>query len=147
MKAMIGRMHPSMGKPCMQVEAEKPMDSKMSAFLIFYECEIQNITLNVCLFWRFGLFNEVVDSRQAILPRGASSQYSSSVTPHISQWELEYQRMEEELRRMTIELPRTRQESGADKGYLVAYNAQMQAVVSVRNNIIKHLNRIYLYIS
>jgi hypothetical protein len=55
--------------------------------------------------------------------------------------------MEEELRRMTIELPRTRQESGADKGYLVAYNAQMQAVVSVRNNIIKHLNRIYLYIS
>jgi hypothetical protein len=92
-----------------------------------------------------------VDSRQAIPPMGSSSR----VMPHISQQELEYRRMEEELRRMTAELARMIESgglqctnaSGVEKDYLVAYNAQMQAVVSVRNNIIKHLNRIYLLVS
>jgi hypothetical protein len=62
--------------------------------------------------------------------------------PHISQRDLEYQRMQEELRGTREELARTKQDSRAKDDYLATYNAQMQVMVSVRNNNTKHLNRI-----
>jgi hypothetical protein len=78
--------------------------------------------------------------------RGTSSQSSSDVTPRISYRELEYQRMEEKLRRTREELAMMRQENKAEKDYMGTYNAKIQAVVLVRNNITKHLNCIYLLV-
>jgi hypothetical protein len=40
------------------------------------------------------MFNGVVDSREAMPPRGNSSSQSSGLTPHVSQIDLNYEVME-----------------------------------------------------
>jgi hypothetical protein len=46
-----------------------------------------------CLFWRFALFDGVLDSREAMPPRWSSSSTSSSLTPRVSQMHLNYESM------------------------------------------------------
>jgi hypothetical protein len=49
-KTMTTRMHPSPGKSCMLAEVEKPMTVRCLFFFKKCECDIQNLTLNVCFF-------------------------------------------------------------------------------------------------
>jgi hypothetical protein len=46
------------------------------------------------LFFKDALFDGVVDSRVAMLPRGSSSSQSSGLTAHVSQVHLNYEAME-----------------------------------------------------
>jgi hypothetical protein len=50
------------------------------------------------LFSFFEGFDGVVDSREAMSPRGSSSSQSSSFMPRVSQINLKYERMENQFR-------------------------------------------------
>jgi hypothetical protein len=50
------------------------------------------------LFLWYALFDGVVDSREAMLPRGSSSSRSFGLTPDVSQIHLNYKRMENQLK-------------------------------------------------
>jgi hypothetical protein len=51
-----------------------------------------------CFFYRFVVFDRVMDSREAMPPRRSSSSTSSGPTPRVSQIHLNYESMQNELR-------------------------------------------------
>jgi hypothetical protein len=122
-KTTTGRTHPSTTKSCMEMEAEKPMDDEMSILFNFLNVRFNTLLLMFACFLRFGLFDGVVDSRETRPSKGISSQSSSDVTSCITQREMEYQRMQDELRRTSEVLVRTKQDSKAKDDYLATYNA------------------------
>jgi hypothetical protein len=86
----------------------------------------------VCFNLRCALFNGVVESRESMSLKGSSPQSSSSVMPHSSKIHLDYSMVEQELRQMREEMAVERETNRMTQDYLTSYNAQMQAVVSVR---------------
>jgi hypothetical protein len=59
---------------------------------------IYNTLLLLIAFLRYALFDGVLDSREAMPPRGSSSFQSSSLTPHVSQIHLNYEALKNQFR-------------------------------------------------
>jgi hypothetical protein len=116
----------------MPAEAEKHMDSEMQCSVYLCECEIWYLTIVDC-FLRYALFDGVVDSREAMPPRGSSLSQSSGLTPHVSQIHLNYVVMENQIRTMQDVLAAEQEDHRETRESLAAYNAQMKAFMVVRN--------------
>jgi hypothetical protein len=56
------------------------------------------LTIVDCLFLRFALFDGVMYSRVAMLPKQSSASSSTGPTPRVSQMHLNYESMQDELR-------------------------------------------------
>jgi hypothetical protein len=92
----------------------------MHCFLQLCECEIRYLLLLLIgFFWRFALFDGVLDSREAMPSRWSSSSKSSDLMPRVSQMHLNYESMQDELRE-------TRESVNA-------FIAQIHAFMLVRN--------------
>jgi hypothetical protein len=86
-----------------------------------------------CFFLRFALFDGVLDSREAMLPRQSSSSTSSGLTPRVSQIHLNYESMQYELRSMQDVLAAEQEDNRKARESVNAFNAQIQAFMVVRN--------------
>jgi hypothetical protein len=131
-KASTSRTSPLTVGASMPTEAEKHMDSEMQCFVYLCECEIWYLTIVDC-FLRYALFDGVVDSREAMPPRGSSSSQSSGLTPRVSQIHLNYVVMENQIRTMQDVLAAEQEDHRETRESLAAYNAQMKAFMVVRN--------------
>jgi hypothetical protein len=81
----------------------------------------------------YALFDWVVDSREAMSPRGSSSSQSSGLMIRVSHVHLNSEAMENQLR-MTQDILTAEQEDHRETWEsLAAYNAQMQAFTALRN--------------
>jgi capsule polysaccharide export protein KpsE/RkpR len=65
--------------------------------------------------------------------RGSSSSQSSGLTPHVSHIHLNYEAMENQLRMTQDVLTAEQEDHRETRESLTAYNAQMQAFMTVRN--------------
>jgi hypothetical protein len=93
------RTSPLMAKPSMIAETEKHMDGEIDAiFFLLCEYEIHYLLLLLIVFFRFALFDGVLDFREAIPSRRSSSPTSSGLTLRVSQIHLNYESMQNELR-------------------------------------------------
>jgi hypothetical protein len=91
-----------MARPSMPMEVEKHMDGEIDTVfhLTLWMWDMVPPTTVDCFFWRYALFDGVLDSREVILPRGSLSSQSSGLTSHVSQIHLTYEAMENQLRKM-----------------------------------------------
>ncbi len=67
----------------------------------------------------------MLDSREAMPPRGSSSSQSSGLTPHVSQIHLNYVVMENQIRTMQDVLVAEQEDHRETRESLAAYNAQI----------------------
>jgi hypothetical protein len=104
-----------------QRRRKKHMDGEIDVLfsLTLWMQDTVPLTTVDCLFWRFALFDGVLDSREAMPPRWSSSSMSSALTPRVSQMNLNYQSMQDELREM--------------RELVNDFNAQIQVFMAVRN--------------
>jgi hypothetical protein len=85
-------------------------------------------------FYRFALFDGVLDSMEAMSLRRSSSSTSSGLTSRVSQIHLNYETMENQLRTMQDVLA-VEQEDHRETWELVnAFTAQIQVFMTLRNN-------------
>jgi hypothetical protein len=82
---------------------------------------------------RFALFDEVLDSREAVSLRRSSSSTSSSLTPHVSQIHLNYEAMENDLRTTKDVLTVEQENHRVTRESVNTFNTQIQAFLTVRN--------------
>jgi hypothetical protein len=76
----------------------------------------------------------VLDSREAMPPRGSLSSLSFGLTPHVSQIHLNYEAMENQLRTMQDMLAVEQEDHRDTRESLNAFDSHMQAFMAVRNN-------------
>jgi hypothetical protein len=94
-KASTMRRSPLTAELSMTVEVEKNMDGEIDAIFSLTLWIQDTIPLTtVDCFFRFALFNGVLDSREAMSLRWSSLSTSSGLTPHVSQIYLNYETME-----------------------------------------------------
>jgi hypothetical protein len=119
----------------MTAEAKKYMDGEIDAlfYLTLWMWDTIPLTNVDCFFWRFALFDGVLDSREAMSPRQSSSSTSSSLTSRVSQIHLNYELMQNELRSMQDMLPMEQEDHRGTRELVNAFNAQIQAFMVVRN--------------
>jgi hypothetical protein len=98
-KTSTGRMSPLTAKLPMPAGVEKHMDVEIRFLFNFVNARYDILPMFVA-FLRYALFNGVVDSREALSPRGSSSSQSSNIMPHVSQINLNYEVMENQLKAM-----------------------------------------------
>jgi hypothetical protein len=113
----------------MTAEVEKNMDGEIDALfcLTLWIWDTVPLTTVDCFFLGFTLFDGVLDSREAMLPRRSSSFTSSGLTPRVSQIYLNYESMENQLR-MTQDVLAAEQEDHRETRESVnAFNTQIQA--------------------
>jgi hypothetical protein len=69
-------------------------------FSYFYlcECDVWNLTLNLCFLWRYAIFDGVIDTREARPLRESSSRSSSGASERLFQRGIELLPMQEKLR-------------------------------------------------
>jgi hypothetical protein len=99
-KALTTRRSPLMAWPSMTVEVEKHMDGEIDALfsLTLWMRDTIPLTTVDYFFLRFALFVGVLDSREAMLLRWNLSSTSSGLMPRVSQIQLNYEVMENQLR-------------------------------------------------
>jgi hypothetical protein len=122
--------------PSMTAEAEKHMDGEINALfsLSLWMQHMVPLTTADCFFWRFALFDGVLDSREAMPPRQSSSSTSSSLMPRVSQVHLNYESMQSELRLTQVVLAKEQEDHREAWDSVNAFNAQIQVFMVVRNN-------------
>jgi hypothetical protein len=84
-------------------------------------------------FGRFALFDGVLDSREAVLPRLSLLSTSSGLMPRVSQIHLNYETMENDLRTMKDVLAVEQENHRAMRESVNTFNAQIQVFLIVRN--------------
>jgi hypothetical protein len=133
--ASTTRRSPLTVGPSMTAEAEKHMDGEIDALfcLTLWMWDMTPLTTVDCFFWRFTLFDGVLDSREAMLLRQSSSSTSSGLTPHVSHIHLNYVSMENELRTTQEVLTAEQEEHRETRETVNGFNSQIQAFMVVRN--------------
>jgi hypothetical protein len=122
--------------PSMTAEAKKHMDSEIDALFssTLWMWDTVPLTTIDYFFWRFALFDGVLDSKEAMPPRQSSSSTSSSLTPRVPQIYLNYESMQNELRSTQDVLAVEQKDHKETWESVNAFNAQIQALMAVRNN-------------
>jgi hypothetical protein len=127
-KALNGRTSPLAARLPIPMEAKKHMDGGMQSIVLTLWMRDMGPYYYSLLFWRYALFDGVVESREAMPSKGSSSQYSSGLTPHVPQIHLEYGKVEEHLRVTQEKLVAEREDSRVMRDTWAGYNIDAKSL-------------------
>jgi hypothetical protein len=134
-KTSTMRRSPLTTESSMAVEVEKHMDGEIDAlfYLTLLIIDTMPLTTVDCFFGMFALFDGVLDSREAMLPRQSSSSTSSGLMPRVSQIHLNYEAMENDPGTTKDVLMVEQENHRVTRESVNTFNAQRQAFLTVRN--------------
>jgi hypothetical protein len=130
-KTSTSRVSPLTAKLPMAVGAEKHMDVEIRFLSNFVNARYDILPMLIA-FLRYALFDGMVDSGEAMSSKGSSSFQSSDIMPRVSQINLNYEVMENQLKATQGTLAVEQEEHRATRELLPAYHAQMQAYMAAR---------------